>query len=59
MSDAPPQNSPADARRHAPWPLWKKILAYAVMTALAAASVWVVDYRAVKYPQHPAQSAAP
>ena len=29
-----------------PWPLWKKVLAYAVLGALAGVSIWYVDRRA-------------
>ena len=29
-----------------PWPLWKKVLAYAVLAALAGVSIWYVDRRA-------------
>ena len=28
------------------WPAWKKVAAYAILTALAAASIWFVDRRA-------------
>jgi len=37
--------APADAAMHAPWPTWKKILAYAALAALAAVSIWVIDRR--------------
>jgi hypothetical protein len=30
-----------------PWPLWKKVLAYALLAALAAGSIWFIDRRAV------------
>jgi hypothetical protein len=38
--------APADARQHAPWPAWKKVLAYAVLAALAAGAIWYVDLKA-------------
>jgi hypothetical protein len=38
--------APADAQPHAPWALWRKVLAYAVLAALAAASIWYVDLKA-------------
>jgi len=38
--------SQADARPHAPWPLWKKLAAYAVLGALALASIWYIDLKA-------------
>ena len=30
-----------------PWPLWKKVFAYVVLAALAGASIWFIDRRAV------------
>jgi hypothetical protein len=27
----------------APWPLWRKIAAYAVLSVLAMVSIWIVD----------------
>lgn len=29
-----------------PWPTWKKVLAYAILIALAGASIWFIDRRA-------------
>jgi hypothetical protein len=35
--------APADAKPHRKWPVWKRVLAYSTLAALAAASVWFVD----------------
>jgi hypothetical protein len=35
--------APADARLRPTWPIWKKLLAYFLLTALAAFSIWFVD----------------
>jgi hypothetical protein len=35
--------APADARLRPTWPIWKKILAYFLLTTLAAFSIWFVD----------------
>ena len=35
--------APADAVPRAPWPQWRKITAYALLTALSLASIWYVD----------------
>ena len=37
--------APADARPHASWPLWRKLLAYAAMSALSLAAIWFVDLK--------------
>lgn len=37
--------APADARVHAPWPLWKRITAYAVLATLAVLSIRFIDRR--------------
>jgi hypothetical protein len=43
--------APADARTHAPWPLWKRVLAYAVLAAAASAAIWYVDLKAHRPPE--------
>ena len=46
MSDVVPSGiAPADARPHAPWPAWKKLLAYAILSAISFAAVWLVDLK--------------
>ena len=47
--------APADAVAHAPWPAWKVVVAYAVLTALAVASIAYVDLKAHQTvpPSHP------
>jgi hypothetical protein len=42
--------APADARPHAAWPMWKKLLAYAALAFLAAAAIWFIDLRAHRPP---------
>ena len=37
--------APADARPRAAWPTWKKLLAYALMSALSLGAIWVVDVK--------------
>ena len=37
--------APADAAPHRPWPLWRKLLAYAALAALALASIYFVDLK--------------
>lgn len=49
--------APADARPHAPWPLWKKVLAYAVLAAVASAAIWYVDLKAHRPPETSAPAA--
>jgi hypothetical protein len=41
-----PQPAPADARRHAPWPTWRIVAAYALLATLAAAGIWYIDLKA-------------
>jgi hypothetical protein len=57
-SDARVGPAPADARPHAPWPTWRKVLAYAVLAALAGAAIWYVDLKAHR-PDGKAYPAAP
>jgi hypothetical protein len=42
--------APADARRLAAWPIWKRLLAYATLAFLAAAAIWFIDLRAHRPP---------
>jgi hypothetical protein len=35
--------SPSDAMVRKPWPLWRKVMAYLLMLALASASIWLID----------------
>ena len=35
--------APADAAPHAPWPAWKRVLAYALLSGLSLASIYFVD----------------
>lgn len=51
MNDRPNQPepggpAPADARPRGPWPLWKRVLAYVILSALALASIWYIDLKA-------------
>jgi hypothetical protein len=41
-----PQPAPADARPHAPWPVWRVVVAYAILASLAAAGIWYIDLKA-------------
>ena len=50
--------APADARPRAAWPAWRKVLAYLVLTALAAGAIWYVDLKAHR-PADKAYPAAP
>jgi hypothetical protein len=43
MTSTDPTIAPADARLRPAWPIWKKLLAYFLLTALAAFSIWFVD----------------
>ena len=38
--------APADARPHAPWPAGRKLIAYALLAALAAGAIWYIDLKA-------------
>ena len=52
MTDEPsPTAAPADARDHAPWPLWKKVFAYVVLAVTASAAIWYVDLKAHRPPE--------
>ena len=42
--------APADARPHAAWPAWKRLLAYAALACLAGAAIWFIDLRAHRPP---------
>ncbi|MCY2952466.1 MAG: hypothetical protein NTU53_10870 [Planctomycetota bacterium] len=37
--------APADLRAQRRWPLWRKIAAYTILTAIALASIWFIDRR--------------
>lgn len=37
--------APGDRRAHRKWPMWRVIVAYAVLMALALASIWFIDRR--------------
>ena len=37
--------APADAAEHVAWPLWKKVLAYGVMSAVSLGAIWFVDVK--------------
>ncbi len=38
----------ADAVVQKPWPLWRKILAYLLLIALASLSIWFIDRDAMQ-----------
>lgn len=38
--------APADARPHAPWPIWRRAVAYLVLAGIALLCIWYVDRRA-------------
>jgi len=38
--------APADARPHAPWPLWKRIVAYVALALIALLCIWYIDLKA-------------
>jgi len=48
------QIAPADAQPHAKWPLWRIVLAYAALTAIACVSISFVDRSAMKVQNEPA-----
>ena len=48
--DLGPGAAPADRRPHAPWPLWKRVFAYASLAGAAAAAIWYVDLKAHRPP---------
>ena len=50
IASTTPGPAPADARPHAAWPMWKKLLAYAALAFLAAAAIWFIDLRAHRPP---------
>ena len=45
--------APADAVPHAPWPTWRKVLAYVLLSALSLASIWIVDLKVHRAAQMP------
>ncbi len=40
--------APADQIPRRPWPLWRKTLAYLLLTALASVSIWFIDRGAMR-----------
>ncbi len=44
--------SPSDAVSHQAWPLWRKLLAYLLMFALASVSIWEIDRLAMRQAQN-------
>jgi hypothetical protein len=50
--------APADAVPHAPWPTWRKVLAYVLMAALSLASIWIVDLKVHRGAQMPMSHSA-
>lgn len=49
LADAP-NPSPADARPHPRWPLWKILLAYLLLAAVALLAIWYIDLKAHAVP---------
>lgn len=43
--------APADVGPHGRWRWWEKVLAYLILAALAACSIWLVDRDATGYRQ--------
>ena len=41
-----------------PWPLWRRVVAYVVLAAVAAVSVWLVDRDAMRVGQEPVTTPA-
>lgn len=37
--------APADAVARAPWPAWRKVTAYVLMSLLSLAAIWFVDVK--------------
>jgi hypothetical protein len=35
-----------------PWRTWQKVLAYVILAALAAGSIWLIDRRVPRMPEH-------
>lgn len=58
VSSAGHAPAPADALPHPPWPRWRKILAYAILTALALTSIWYID-RQAHQPAAPVPATSP
>jgi hypothetical protein len=51
--------APADAIAHSPWPLWRKFLAYFLLTLLASVSIWFIDRGAMQLLYSPPPEASP
>jgi hypothetical protein len=43
--------APSDALPRKSWPMWRKILAYLLMFALASVSIWEIDRLAMRQTQ--------
>ena len=43
----PVGRAPADAVARQAWPVWKKIVAYLALAALASIAIWVIDLKVV------------
>ena len=43
----------------APWPLWRKIAAYAILSVLALVSIWIVDRKVHRPAAEPVSTLAP
>ena len=37
--------APSDALPRAPWPTWKKLMAYVVLSAVSLGAIWFVDLK--------------
>ncbi len=55
---APATIARADARHRKPWPLWRMILAYLLMLALASGSIWFIDRDAMRQQNQPIDPAS-
>jgi hypothetical protein len=51
MNQSQSTAAPADRRSVAHWPLWRIVVAYTILAALAAASIWLIDSRAIQLDQ--------
>ena len=48
--------SEGDASKSPPWPRWKIVLAYTLLSALAAGSIWFIDLKVHRLHDPPANS---
>lgn len=44
--------SPSDSLPRKRWPMWRKIVAYLFLMALASVSIWLIDRLAMKQAQN-------